>query len=83
MAGHLRAGVLLSRVTSLLLALVASPAFACAVCGAGEDDPSRGSYVWMTMVISLLPLAMLGGIVGYVVLQTRKAETTESERPRP
>lgn len=49
------------------------------MCGAGEDDPSRGSYVWMTVVISLLPLAMLGGIVGYVVVKSRKAEAAESD----
>ena len=57
-----------------LLTLVSSPAFACAVCGAGENDPSRGSYVVMSVIISLLPLAMLGGIVGYVVLKTRASE---------
>ncbi|MDP1824145.1 MAG: hypothetical protein Q8L48_12910 [Archangium sp.] len=61
-------------VLALLLTLVSSPAFACAVCGAGENDPSRGSYVVMSVIISLLPLAMLGGIVGYVVVKTRASE---------
>lgn len=46
---------------------------ACAVCGAG-DDPSKGSYVSMSIIISLLPLAMLGGIVAWVVHRTRVAE---------
>ena len=62
---------------SLLLALVSSPAFACAVCGAGENDPSRGSYVWMSVIISLLPLGMLGGLIGYIVVKTRAADAAE------
>lgn len=69
----------MTRATSLLLALLASPAFACAVCGAGEDDPSRTSYIGMTIIISLLPLGMLGGIVGYVFLKSRTAPTAESD----
>jgi hypothetical protein len=58
--------------------LFSSPALACAVCGAG-DEPQRGAYVVMSVVISLLPLAMLGGIVGYVVLKSRAG----SEQPEP
>lgn len=49
---------------------------ACAVCGAGED-PARGSYVVMTLIISGLPLAMLGGIVFWVVKSTRAREAEE------
>ncbi|MFZ5444601.1 MAG: hypothetical protein ACOZQL_31700 [Myxococcota bacterium] len=43
---------------------------ACAVCGAGPD-PSQDTWVVMSVVISLLPLALLGGIVGYVVHRSR------------
>ena len=50
---------------------------ACAVCGAGED-PAKGSYVGMTLIISALPLVMLGGIVWFVVRASKKAE-----EPRP
>jgi hypothetical protein len=50
---------------------------ACAVCGAGEEA-SRPSYIWMSIIISLLPLAMLGGIVTWVVLQSRAAERASS-----
>ena len=46
---------------------------ACAVCGAGEEA-SRGSYVWMSVIISLLPLAMLGGILLWVVRASREAD---------
>lgn len=50
---------------------------ACAVCGAGED-PAKGSYVGMTLIISALPLAMLGGIIWYVVRAAKKAELAET-----
>jgi hypothetical protein len=56
---------------------------ACAVCGAGENDPSRGSYVFMSIIISVLPLLLLGGIVGYVVMKTRSAESEEKVAEKP
>ena len=46
---------------------------ACAVCGGGPD-PSRGSYIVMSIIISLLPLAMLGGILAWVIISARAAE---------
>jgi hypothetical protein len=48
-------------------------ALGCAVCGAGEDA-ARGSYVGMTLIISALPLVMLGGIIWFVVRATRANE---------
>lgn len=68
------------RALSLLLALLASPALACAVCGAG-DEPSRGTYVWMSVIISLLPLAMLGGILAFVVISSRAAAREAKAAP--
>lgn len=64
------------RALAPLVALMSSPALACAVCGAG-DEPARGSYVVMTLIISGLPLAMLGGIVGYIVVKSRAAAREE------
>lgn len=70
------------RRAALVSLLASSPALACAVCGAG-DDPSKGSYVSMSIIISLLPLAMLGGIVGWVVHRTRAAEREASPQSSP
>jgi hypothetical protein len=53
---------------------------ACAVCGAGPD-PSQGTWVVMSIVISVLPLALLGGIVAVVVHRT-KAMAREDEAAR-
>ncbi len=52
---------------------------ACAVCGAGVDDPGSASYVWMSVIISLLPLLMLGGILAWVVSSVRAAEKKDAE----
>jgi hypothetical protein len=49
---------------------------ACAVCGAGED-PARGTYVVMTLIISGLPLAMLGGIAWWVIKSNRAHEAAD------
>ncbi len=46
---------------------------ACAVCGAGEDRAS-GALLVMTIIISLLPLGMMGGLIGYFVYQSRKGD---------
>lgn len=63
---------------ALLTLLASSPALACAVCGAG-DDPAKGSYLGMSIVISLLPLAMLGGIVGFVAYRARLRDREQRE----
>ncbi|MFO0597813.1 MAG: hypothetical protein U0228_21105 [Myxococcaceae bacterium] len=60
----------------LLTLACAVPPLACAVCGAG-NDPAQGSYVVMSLIISFLPLAMLGGIVVWVVRSARQAERAE------
>lgn len=64
------------RALAPVVALMASPAFACAVCGAGEDR-TQESYLAMTIFISLMPLAMLAGIVGFIVYRYRAAEREE------
>lgn len=60
-------------LTALAVALAPALARACAVCGAGDDDPARGAYLTMTLIISGLPVLMLGGVIGYVALKSRAA----------
>lgn len=52
--------------------------FACATCGAG-NDPTRPSYIWMSVIISLLPLALLGGIIAWVSIESRRRRMEELE----
>lgn len=44
----------------------------CAVCGAGEDR-ATGALLVMTIIISLLPLSMLGGLIGYIAYKSKRA----------
>jgi hypothetical protein len=71
---------------ALAIALAPALARACAVCGAGDDDPAQGAYLTMTLIISGLPLLMLGGLIGYVVVKSRTAGRTPApsvgEAPR-
>lgn len=67
---------------SLLLLLLSSPAFACAVCGGGYD-PAKGSYVVMSIIISVLPLVMLGGILAFVIIKSRAADREAAAAPPP
>jgi hypothetical protein len=59
----------LARATTgiaLVLALVLLPewARACAVCGAGADeDGSRTAYIVTAVVLSVLPVSVVGGFV--------------------
>ncbi len=52
-------------------------AFACPVCGADKDDAARQAFFDTTIFLSLLPLAMFGGIVYWFVRRARAAELGE------
>jgi hypothetical protein len=45
----------------ILLPFLPSAAWACAVCGAATPN-DQSAYLVMTIVMSLLPLGLLGGI---------------------
>ena len=67
-----------SRVSILagsLFVLVPELARACAVCGAGADeDASRIAYLVTTIVLSALPLVMLGGFLLWLRARARRAQ---------
>lgn len=62
-------------------ALLAAPrtALACAVCMSGQDDSVRAAFLGTTALLSLLPLAMVGGLVGWL---WRRARVLEREAAR-
>ncbi len=71
-------------MTRLLLALaaiflLADAAGACAVCAGGEDDRSRDTYVLMTVVMSVLPVSLIGGLVLYVRRRVRSLAAAHPE----
>ncbi|MBX7115833.1 MAG: hypothetical protein K1X64_16005 [Myxococcaceae bacterium] len=53
----------------------ASNAWACAVCGAGQQ-PDDNVFLVMSVVISLVPLAMMGAIGYWVFRSARRAQLT-------
>ncbi len=48
----------------MILALF-SPAWACAVCGAGQGN-DQSAYLEMSIILSLLPLALIAGVAMWV-----------------
>lgn len=58
---------------------------ACAVCGAGQS-PQDGAWVVMSVIISLMPIVLLGSIIGFVAYKHRRAqgdaESTATPAPR-
>jgi len=52
-------------------------ALACAVCGTSGIENNSWAYFAMTMVLSGLPLGMIGGVVFWVYRRAVKAEGGE------
>lgn len=64
---------LLAAAWATLVLAAPEAARACSVCGFGEDG-SRGAYLAMTAVMSVLPLAVFFGFVFYVRKRMREIE---------
>ena len=60
--------------------LLPAAARACAVCGAG-DGRNRAAFFWTTILLSLLPLAMLTAGLLYLRRETRRRRQAESGGP--
>jgi hypothetical protein len=68
----------------LFLASFASlPAWACAVCGAGQNDESAAAFFRGTIMLSLVPLGAIGGIIFYLYRKTRGGAEEQSSDPGP
>ncbi len=53
---------------------------ACSVCGAGQEG-TETSYVVMTLIVSFLPLAMIGGVAFWLWRAAKQRdEAIEAER---
>jgi hypothetical protein len=55
--------------------------FACSVCGAGQDG-TEWAYLAMTGVISLTPLAMIGGVAFWLYRASKRREAEDAEAAR-
>ena len=63
-------------ITALLL-LAAQPAFACAVCFDATSQ-ARDAFFGTTILLSLMPLAMIGGLVYWI---WRRAKAVDEDLP--
>jgi hypothetical protein len=68
----------------LFVGVVAAPAvaFACPVCFSGEDE-ARHAYVEAALLMTILPLATIGGFVWWIRRRIRAHEAEEAPPPRP
>ena len=68
------------RALALLLCAAPLQALACAVCGPNTNYPSMWAYQLMSAILSLTPLAFVGGVVAFVVYKVRQADREETAR---
>jgi hypothetical protein len=72
----------LKRLIAIAVTLVpADIVLACPVCGADKDDRARQAFFDTTIFLSLLPLAMFGGVVYWFVRRARAAEVETRSLP--
>jgi hypothetical protein len=53
------------QLLSFFFLMAAGDVFACAVCGIATEA-SRKAFIYSTALLSLAPLAMIGGLVYYL-----------------
>jgi hypothetical protein len=78
---------------AVLLLLAPGVARACAVCSGQDDESVNAAFLAGTILLSLLPLAWIGGVVWWVARRARRLRAEEaagvirlpprSTRPRP
>lgn len=73
----MRKGFLALLFVLAVVLLLADGAAACAVCAVGEDPRSRDTYILSTVMMSSLPLLLVGGLVWYVRRRARALNASE------
>lgn len=63
-----------------LLLLAPRVSQACAVCMSGREEASQWAFIGTTIALSLLPLALIGGMVWWLRRRLREMEAQEAER---
>jgi hypothetical protein len=73
------------RAAALCVLLVAAPklALACSVCMSGRDAPTRNAFLLTTALLTVLPLAAVGGFVWWMRRRLRELEGVQPGRLQP
>lgn len=63
-----------------LALLLATPevAQACAVCFSGKDDETRVAFIITSVLLTFLPILLVGGVVAWIVRRVRQLERAEA-----
>lgn len=61
-----------------LLVLAPRIALACPVCMGGRDDETRAAFLVTTLFLSVLPLALIGGVIWWLMRRVRALEEQRS-----
>jgi hypothetical protein len=64
-------------MAALLTVAIPGAAFACPVCGLAGSEDANGAYLAITLVLSALPLAMIGGVVVWIRRRVNAADHDE------
>jgi hypothetical protein len=66
---------------ALVLALLLTPGIgeACAVCMGGREDESRLAFEWMTLFMTVTPLALVGSVLWWLRRRFRELEGLHAE----
>jgi hypothetical protein len=65
--------------TAILWLATTHSALACAVCGGG--GPNQQAFIDTMIVMSLFPLAMMGGFVGFLWWRNKQLNELPQRRP--
>jgi hypothetical protein len=80
MAADILAGLsVMCRRLSIFLLLLPSVASACAVCSDGEKQNAM-AFFWTTILLTALPLGLLGGLIRWVQVRSKTLEAERLER---
>ena len=67
--------------TALVLVLLLIPGLseACSVCLGGRDDETRMAFEWMTLFMTVTPLALVGSVLWWLRRRFSELEALHSE----
>ena len=67
------------RLFSICVTMLPAVATACAVCSDGEKQNAM-AFFWTTVLLTALPLGLLGGLIRWVQVRTKALESERLER---
>lgn len=67
----------LRALAAFVMVFMSHPLFACAVCGSGENDPTRNAYTSSTAFLSFVPLMAMGGVVYTIYRYVKRADENQ------